>query len=364
MPAKPILDDLELQQVQKVEAEENESVSRHSVPALEGDFLQDLGRRAVRITLNGVLTGPDAGDGLKHLREKFQTAQPVPFVNDIATATSVDKVLIEAMDVRELAGKPERFEYGIAIREFIPPPPPQVVPPPPPPPPPPPKVDKATLVVEVIVDGQPNFDFSTVTVTATLPQADGTTLNKTLTNRTGNQWTEANLAAGQCSVSAVVNSPQQMSGAADTTLQAGQTSKVQIVLHPGAVIAKTFIVHFWFDKAFIEPCLRAVLAQVAEHAQNHPNEKLIILGHTDLVGSAEYNQSLSERRGRSVFAYLTFGRAHDAALAEWNNLRQPNPGTTPTIHDTWGTREHQHMLQDLDFYQGNVDGLNGPATLP
>ena len=235
MPAKPILDDLELEQVQKVEAEEQESVTQHDVPALEGDFLQDLGRRAVRITLNGVLTGPDAGDGLKQLREKFQNTQPVSFVTDIATATSVGQVLIEALDIREVAGKPERFEYGIAIREFIPPPPPEVTPPPTPVPPTP-QLVKSTLEVEVIVDGQPNFDFTTVTVTVDGTQSDGTQLSRTLTNRTANVWTDADMPAGQYAAKAVVSVPQAMSGTANATLQAGQTTRVTIHLTPGVAM--------------------------------------------------------------------------------------------------------------------------------
>src|SRR5713226_9222712 len=119
---RPMLDDVELQQVQEVEAEDQEVLAQHGVPALEGDFLQDLGRRATRVKLTGVLTGSEAGGGLKKLREKFRAAEPVPLVADIATATKVDKVLIEEMGVRELAGKPERFEYAITIIEYIPPP--------------------------------------------------------------------------------------------------------------------------------------------------------------------------------------------------------------------------------------------------
>lgn len=368
MPVKPILDDLELQQVQKVEAEERESVSRHSVPGLEGDFLQDLGRRAVRITLNGVLTGPDSGDGLKHLREKFQKAEPVSFVNDIATATSVDKVLIEAMDIREIAGKPERFEYGIAIREFIPPPPPQVVPPPPIPPKP--KVDKATLVVEVIVDGQPNFDFSTVTATAAITPSDGTKPSSlTLTNRTDNQWTETELPAGQVAVTATVSTPPAMSGAASGALQAGQTTKLTIHLTPGVVIAQTFVVHFALDKAFVEPCMRHVLRDVSDFARNNPTAKLLIVGNTDEVGSPTvltaqdpYNQSLSERRGRSVYAFLTFNRDSAEAMTEWKELRKNKTVSNPTINDNWGLTQVQYMLQDLDFYPGAVDGQDGPLT--
>jgi len=125
MPVKPMLDGIELQQVQQVAAEDAEVLAQHGVPSLEGDFLQDLGRRATRVTLTGVMTGPQAGDGLKTLREKFRAAAPVSFVADIATATSVSQVLIEELGVRELAGKPERFEHELTLRELLPPPAPE-----------------------------------------------------------------------------------------------------------------------------------------------------------------------------------------------------------------------------------------------
>ncbi len=121
-PLKPMLGDLELQQVQRLETEGDQLLVQHRVPGLEGDFLQGLGRRGSHIALTGVLSGTESGEGLKKLREKFKAAELVPFVSDIATATKVDKVLIEGMEVRELAGKPERFEYAFALREHTPPP--------------------------------------------------------------------------------------------------------------------------------------------------------------------------------------------------------------------------------------------------
>lgn len=122
MSAKPMLDDLELQQVQKIEAMDHQVLAQHGVPALEGDFFQDLGRRVTRVNLLGVMTGSEAGEQLKTLRLKFRNAEPVSFVSDIATATTVDKVLIEEFGVRELAGKPARYEYALTLREFIKPP--------------------------------------------------------------------------------------------------------------------------------------------------------------------------------------------------------------------------------------------------
>lgn len=117
---KPMLGDIELQLVQKIEVDGDQVLLDHGVPALEGDFLQRLDRRATQITITGVLSGQQAGKGLKALRDKFRAAEPVPFVSDIATATRVDEVLIEEMGVRELAGKPERFEYAFTLREYVP----------------------------------------------------------------------------------------------------------------------------------------------------------------------------------------------------------------------------------------------------
>jgi outer membrane protein OmpA-like peptidoglycan-associated protein len=356
--ARPVLDGVELQQVQEIASDDAEAVETHAVPVLEGDFLQDLGRRAVRFTLNGVVLGATAGDGLKTLREKFRAAQPVSFVSDIATATTVDKVLIEDVGIRELAGKPQRFEYALTLREFIPPPAPAQEPPPVKPIPPP---LTSTLIVEVIVTGQPAFDFSTVTVSADGTQDDGTPLSRVLTTRTNNVWTEADFPPGSYTAKAVVTAPQPMSGTAHATIAKGQTVKVTITLAPGSGIAKGFVIHFWFDKAFIEPCLREVAQRIAAYATAHPDEKMVIVGNTDLTGSDEYNQSLSERRGRSVFAMLTFGRDPDAALAEWKELRKIQAGQ-PTVNDHWGVREYQWMLQDLDYYSGNIDEQHGPQT--
>ena len=352
-PTKPMLDGVELPQAQRIASQDEEVLAQHAVPALEGDFLQDLGRRAVRVTLTGMLTGPEAGEDLKGLREKFHAAAPVPFVSDIATATRVDKVLIKEMGVRELAGKTERFEYALSLREYIPPPAvtvevPPVIPVPPVP-------ETATLVVEVIVEGDPAFDFSRVRVTAT------GTVSRTLTNRVENVWTETDFPPGQYTVEAVVDDPDPMTGSAPAEVREGETTQVTITLRRGARIAKAFIIHFWFDKAFIEPCLREVLQRAAAYSDAHPDERMLIVGHTDLVGSDDYNQSLSERRGRSVHAYLTSGREKAAAVAEWNELRKRNLGGI-TLHDTWGTREYQYMLQDLGFYFGNIDEDHGPAT--
>lgn len=355
---KPMLDDLELQQAQRIASAEEEVYAEHAVPALEGDFLQDLGRRAVRIEATAVLTGPEAKDRVAGLREKFRAAEPMPFVADIATATRIDPVLVESLAVRERAGRPDGFEVALALREWIEPPAPETEAPPILPPEPPVE-EIGALEVTVLVEGRPEFDFSTVTVSARGTRDTGEDLDRPLTGRSGNVWTEEGFPPGQYEIRAVVESPEPMSGAQAADVRPGQTTEVTIVLRPGARIAKAFIVHYRFDRAFVEPCLREVLRRAVEYSNAHPDEKLLIVGHTDRAGSGDYNQFLSERRARGVYAFLSFGRERDAAIEEWDQLRRP-AAATPGLADSWGDRERQFMLQDLGFYVGNIDEQASP----
>jgi outer membrane protein OmpA-like peptidoglycan-associated protein len=350
-----MLDTFELPLVQIIEGTETEALEEHSVPALEGDFLQDLGRRATRIRLAGVMTGAEAADALKTLREKHRAAAPVSFVADIATATKVDKVLIETLDVREFAGHPQRFAFSLGLLAFVPAPPPETELPPPPPPPPPQRT--SALQVTVIVDDDPGFDFSNTTVTVTGP------LTSQLTDRNANVWTKDPIPPGSytANATAVSANGDPMSGSAPVKVDPGQRASVEIHLRSGPPIAHAFVVHYWFDRALIEPCLRRVMRDVAAYAKAHPDEKILIVGHTDLTGSDEYNQSLSERRARGVFAYLTADQAHDDSVDEWDRLRREGQAVT-RLQDNWKVREYQQLLSGLGYYSGQIDEKHGPLT--
>jgi outer membrane protein OmpA-like peptidoglycan-associated protein len=61
---------------------------------------------------------------------------------------------------------------------------------------------------------------------------------------------------------------------------------------------------FDFNKATLRTGAREKLAKIAGIVQAHPGLNLSIEGHTDSIGSDEYNQRLSERRAESVQTYL------------------------------------------------------------
>jgi hypothetical protein len=108
-------------------------------------------------------------------------------------------------------------------------------------------------------------------------------------------------------------------------------------------------VKFEFDKSFIRPAVVDDMVKVKESLTKHPDAKIIIFGHTDKVGSPEYNKKLSERRARSVHAFIT----NQAEV--WEEIYN---------EEHWGIRVVQEILKDMgDPYDpGPVDGVNGSKT--
>lgn len=61
---------------------------------------------------------------------------------------------------------------------------------------------------------------------------------------------------------------------------------------------------FEFDSEQIKSTAAQNLNNLAASLDKYPNSDLLIVGHTDAVGTDSYNQGLSERRARSAAIYL------------------------------------------------------------
>lgn len=61
---------------------------------------------------------------------------------------------------------------------------------------------------------------------------------------------------------------------------------------------------FAHDRYDIQPQFQTTLNQIAQTLNAYPSTMIDIYGHTDSTGTAEYNQTLSENRARSVANYL------------------------------------------------------------
>jgi OmpA-OmpF porin, OOP family len=64
--------------------------------------------------------------------------------------------------------------------------------------------------------------------------------------------------------------------------------------------AREFTVYFDFNKSTLTSAGREVIRHAAAAAQQGSNAHISVTGHTDTVGSADFNQRLSERRADTV----------------------------------------------------------------
>lgn len=64
-------------------------------------------------------------------------------------------------------------------------------------------------------------------------------------------------------------------------------------------------VTFAVDSTTISPAFQKTLDEIALSLKQYPDSLIDVYGHTDSTGSDAYNQSLSERRARSVADYLS-----------------------------------------------------------
>ncbi len=116
---RPMIDELELPQVQEIRTRDRRALAEHRVPGMEGSLLQNLGRGPTDLTLWGIASGPLARGFLEDLGKKFRAGDAVAFTADIVAATSIVEMTIAALKTRELAGRPERFAYVLALREHV-----------------------------------------------------------------------------------------------------------------------------------------------------------------------------------------------------------------------------------------------------
>ncbi|MEO0797024.1 MAG: OmpA family protein [Verrucomicrobiota bacterium] len=63
-------------------------------------------------------------------------------------------------------------------------------------------------------------------------------------------------------------------------------------------------IYFGFDESSVPASERGKLDSAAEYLRNNPGTSIIAEGHTDSVGTSEYNNGLSDRRANSVKTYM------------------------------------------------------------
>jgi OOP family OmpA-OmpF porin len=97
------------------------------------------------------------------------------------------------------------------------------------------------------------------------------------------------------------------------TKQAAQLEEAQ----PGDVVTILQGVNFEFDSARLRPNAIEILDEAVLVLEHRKNIDVDIMGHTDSIGTKQYNQGLSERRAKSVYDFfVSKGIAADRLTTE------------------------------------------------
>jgi outer membrane protein OmpA-like peptidoglycan-associated protein len=107
---------------------------------------------------------------------------------------------------------------------------------------------------------------------------------------------------------------------------------------------KTFIVFFDFNKANLTGEAESVVTEAVKTAKQNGFVKVMVVGHTDTVGSDSYNQALSVRRAQSVKDEMVRQGMDGTSISiEGKSFHDPLVPTGP------GVREPQNRRAVIDL---------------
>ncbi len=87
------------------------------------------------------------------------------------------------------------------------------------------------------------------------------------------------------------------------------------------------VVHFAFDKSVLTDSAKALLDEKVEVFRANPEMTVVIVGHTDVIGTDAYNMALGERRAKAAKAYIV-SKGIDANRIIIESKGESNPITT------------------------------------
>lgn len=116
----PVLGDVALNIVERVEHFAESGFRGHDVVGLEGQAQQHIGRASHVIRIAGRLAGETARDDLAALQGLAAAPEETQFTADIITALDLQAVVVSRFAVSEAAGAPGQISYQMELVEAPP----------------------------------------------------------------------------------------------------------------------------------------------------------------------------------------------------------------------------------------------------
>jgi OOP family OmpA-OmpF porin len=110
-------------------------------------------------------------------------------------------------------------------------------------------------------------------------------------------------------------------------------------------VSITLLVEFDFDKDVVKPQYHNDIEKVANFLKAYPKTSGELEGHTDSMGSEEYNKTLSERRAESVKKYLVDNFNVDAARLSTMGYGESNPVASNETDD--GRQKNRRVVANI-----------------
>jgi peptidoglycan-associated lipoprotein len=160
------------------------------------------------------------------------------------------------------------------------------------------------------------------------------------------QTVKSDAGAGAAAPAAVETAPQAPAAQASapqpvmTAKQAEAARGVAVTEEKASPFAD---VRFDFDKSDLKDDAKKICQEVAAYMKKNPGKKLLIEGHCDERGTAEYNMALGDRRAASVKNYLVSLGVPTSALStvSFGKERPLDPGHN---EDAWAKNRRAHFV--------------------
>ena len=119
-----------------------------------------------------------------------------------------------------------------------------------------------------------------------------------------------------------------------------------VMKRPEKKITMTLQIEFDFDKDAVRPQYHDDIKRVADAMKEYPGAHAKLTGHTDSVGTEEYNMGLSRRRAASVKKYLVEKFGIDGSRISTTGYGESNPVASNSTSE--GRQRNRRVVVEIE----------------